>query len=101
MFECLKENCDIKNFIESYKKEIIDDKITKEDIENRTQNLLFMSDKITNELYNKFGVEYLYNQLFKDSNKIDFENLDEEEYENIWWQVLDIVEDYINMKVGV
>ena len=101
MFECLKENCDIKNFIESYEKEIIDDKITKEDIENRTQNLLFMSDKITNELYNKFGVEYLYNQLFKDSNKIDFENLDEEEYENIWWQVLDIVEDYINMKVGV
>lgn len=90
----IKDN-DLVLSIKKYKDEIKNENISLQDIEDREQNFLYIGDLITDNVYNKFGAKYLYNILLKDDINTDYEDLDEDEFNSIWWNTLDLVEDYI------
>lgn len=81
--------------IKKYKDMIKNENISLQNIENREQNFLYMGNLITDNIYNKFGAKYLYEMLLKNSMSTDYEELDDDEFNSIWWYTLDLVEDYI------
>lgn len=81
--------------IKKYKDMIKNENISLQNIENREQNFLYIGNLITDNIYNKFGAKNLYDILLKDNYGVEYEKIDEDEFNSIWWNTLDLVEDYI------
>lgn len=78
-----------------YKEIILKSDITYNDILHRELNFIYMASDIADTILNTLGHEKAYNELMLKSWKTPFNELQEEEIEEIWWSILDRVEEYI------
>lgn len=78
-----------------YKEIILKSDITYNDILYREPNFIYMASDIADTILNTLGHEKAYNELMLKSWKTPFNELQEEEIEEIWWNILDRVEEYI------
>lgn len=86
----------ISDILEKQCKEIIlKSDITYNDILHREPNFIYMASDIADTILNTLGHEKAYNELMLKSWKTPFNELQEEETEEIWWNILDRVEEYI------
>lgn len=86
----------INNILEKqYKETILDSDITYNDILHREPNFIYMASDIAETILNTLGHEKVYNELMLKSWNTPFNELQEEEIEEIWWNILDRAEEYI------
>ena len=78
-----------------YKETILKSDITYNDILHREPNFIYMASDIADKVLNTLGHEKAYNELMLKSWKTPFNELQEEEIEEIWWSILDRAEEYI------
>ncbi len=69
------------------------------DIDKQNECFKFMTTKITDMIYCKIGSKKLYERLLQQEINLDYkelkQNKNKDDFNLIWWRLLDIVEDYI------